>query len=288
MLNGFIDSQHQAKFEAARVEHQRGGALAKCCGARTRSGAACRMVPLSGQNRCLRHAGPAGARRYREQQIRDLALGRLDPEAFAEAERRRAVNRLRWTWKKDPWFPGITLDLGLHETAFRGALAAFGWRAEHLPPAVADWARWRFRRLMVDRQHPGKWADLAGELRERIRAAGAPPDEPQDVAGMGAIFSTPDRLGPYSRRRAVDPKRQAQTGTKAQNDKALLKIPTNDAEVLGAFLNKHRADLAPVLARYPGEAERLTVAAAFKQLLESPGSSAAQRAWIDTLRRLED
>jgi hypothetical protein len=209
----------------------------------------------------------------------------LDPVVFAKAERRRAVNRLRWTWKKDPWFPGVTLDLGSHERAFRKALTAFGWRLEDTPPAVVDWARWRFRRLMVDRQRPDAWAELAGDLRARVDAAGTPPDELREVTGQGAVFATPDRVAPYSRRRALDPNRPRK-GRSRVGKSAERRIIAVDAGTLGAFLNKHRADLGPVLARCMGEVERLSVAAAFKRLLEAPGSKAAQHAWMDTLRRL--
>src|SRR4051794_33000312 len=117
MLFGFIDASHQAAFESARDQHRRGGGLAKCCGAKTRNGGSCMLPPLEGQTRCLRHAGPNGARRYRDRQLQELAAGHLDPAVFAKAERRRAVNRLKYLWKKNPWVPGATIDLGIHEKA---------------------------------------------------------------------------------------------------------------------------------------------------------------------------
>jgi hypothetical protein len=285
MLHGFIDNEHQEAFEAARADHRRGGALAKCCEARTRGSGTCKQPPLKNHTRCLRHAGPHAARRHRDNQLRELALGRLDPAVFAKSEIRRAANRIRDTWKNNAWIEGSTIDLGTHENAFRSALAAFGWRPNDMPPAVVDWVRWRFRRLMVDRQRPDQWAEIGRELLARIDAAGAPPDEPREVGDAGAVFSTPDRLAAYSRRRVLDPKRTRKRWDGRQ-DNIAVSVAAKDAEALGAFLDKHRTELGPVLALCEGETDMLTVAAAFKHLLDAPGSKAAQRAWMDTLRRL--
>ncbi len=239
------------------------------------------MVPLTDHSRCLKHAGPAAARRYREQQIRELAAGRLEPAVFAEAERRRAVNRLRWTWKKDPWFPGVTLDLGVHEDAFQQALAAFGWHLDGMPPAVVDWARWRFRRLMVDRQRPGEWAELASELRTRIEAAGDAPDEPRNVAGITPAFSTPDRMPVYSRRRSLD--LQQQSGCIVQTPRGPV-LASSDVGDISPILVQYHRELAPILARCEADKDRARVVAAFRQLIAEPDNPAAYLGWIATLR----
>ena len=159
---GFQDGDHRRSFETARARVRFGGPEQRRCGAHTRLGHRCAKTPLAGEIRCLAHGGPAAARRYREAQLDALRRGEMTLEDFAKAERKRANNRLRDLWKYQPWIPGSTLDLGEHEGAFSRDLGFCGLDIDALPPSVADTARWRWRRLCLDRARHEAWASSAG------------------------------------------------------------------------------------------------------------------------------
>ena len=136
-----------------------GDPRAPICGARTRNGGACRQPPFKdGNGRCTRHGGPALARLHRERQIADVRAGRMSFTDWHRAEARRAANRLQYQWKRDPWLPGSTIALtAADEDALRADMQATGLGLPYLdamPPAVADWLRWRWRRLRVDQDRP--------------------------------------------------------------------------------------------------------------------------------------
>lgn len=281
MLSGFINEEHRALFEAGRALKRRGGALAECCGAKTRSGGTCKAPPLAGHNRCLKHAGPKAARAHRDHQLRELAAGRLSPAAFAAAEARRAANRLRSLWKKSPWWPGATIDLAAHEDAFEEELRARGWKADALPPAVADWARWRFRRAVIDRRQPAKWAETLDGLRDRVNAAGDPPPHLGEAPLSNAAFIVPDRLPVYSRRRALDPDRPR--GRRRPRPRGGVE---RDASETAAVLARHGRDLAPVLGLCETAAQQAAVAWAYDALASNPGAPGAFRDWMRALAQL--
>lgn len=133
----FNDETHQTSFEEGRALARRGGPLAPVCGAKTRDGGHCRHAPLVGGARCLRHAGPKAARQYRERQHEAMRAGKISYAEFARSEAKRGANRLRDQWKKDPWVPGSTIDLGEHEMAFQGELQH--WNGSCLlAPAILD------------------------------------------------------------------------------------------------------------------------------------------------------
>ncbi len=95
----------------------------------------------------------------------------MSAEEWNRAEARRAANRLGDQWKKKPWLPGSTIDLGELECAFRDALG--GLDVETLPPALVDWLRWRCRRTQIDRQNGAAWRKaLAQGLPRRVAEAG--------------------------------------------------------------------------------------------------------------------
>src|SRR5690606_12457668 len=105
-----------------------------------------------------------------------VQLGRMSWEDFARAEAKRAANRLRARWKKDPWAPGRTIDLGSYEERFQIELGRPDERGHVIAPAVLDWLRWKFRRLQVDRQRDNEWAAvLRFDYPDRGRAAGQAP-----------------------------------------------------------------------------------------------------------------
>lgn len=290
MVNGFIDESHRAAFESARAAHRRGGPLAKCCGARTRSGSACRKPPLKGHKRCLNHAGPHAARAYRDAQLRDVAAGRLNPAAFEAAEQRRAMNRLRWLWKKHGlWVPGSTIDLGNHEPAFAGQLRQSGWRLETIPPGIVDWLRWKFRRLTIDRVRPEQWAEVLSGLAIRIAAAGPPPDDFSSIAHDDAAFAVPARLPAYSRRRQLDPPRSS-VSSRTLEKMALRREPEPSIHGEGAYnlLARRHSDLIPVFARCKSDDDWMKVAAGYHRLCAGQGNPQAHRDWIALIQSLMD
>jgi hypothetical protein len=287
MLTGFLNEEHRAAFETARADHRRGGPLAKICGARTRGGAACKLPPLKGHTRCLRHAGPKAARRYREHQLKEVAVGRLEPVIFEAAEQRRAANRQRWLWKKyGPWVPGSTISLGVHEEGFAEALRAMGYQAASVPPGIADALRWKYRRFMVDRMRSAEWAKALEGLTDRIRAAGGPSEDLLGGGQHAPAFTTPHVLPPYSRRRIPNrswPKGEALSKINFDDEEA---SSMDDASDLNSILIRHRAELAPVLAHCHTAADRLRVTAGYKRILAEPANMQARWDWMGLLQEL--
>ncbi len=160
------------KFRAANLIARRGGSGAEICGARTKTGTLCLHPPLhAGNGRCLRHAGPKAAKIHRTRQQRAFESGRISAAEWNRAEARRAANRLGDQWKKNPWLPGSTIDLGEHERDFQNALSPVD--VDALPPAVQDWLRWRYRRTQIDRDSGAAWQRaLTQNLPQRIADAG--------------------------------------------------------------------------------------------------------------------
>ena len=158
---GFKSASQRENFLEASALHQRGGPLAATCGARCKTGRTCTQVPITGSVRCLRHAGPDAAPVHRQNQLAGLRTGRVSPAEFARAEARRARNRLVHGWTRNPSLPGQTIDLGQHEARFQTALGALGVDPGTVLPALADWLRWRFQRLQIDRPSDGAWTRAA-------------------------------------------------------------------------------------------------------------------------------
>lgn len=167
----FQSETQRTNFEGARADHVRGGALARPCGARLRTGRICTQLALAGEARCLRHCGPDAAARFRERQIAGLRTGSVSPEAWVRAEARRARSALTWAWRKNPLLPGRTIDLGPDEAAFSASAAALGVDVYALYPAQADWLRWRWQRVQKDRPDDRLWLKVVREDLPRQRAA---------------------------------------------------------------------------------------------------------------------
>ena len=287
MLRGFLNSDHQIAFEIARSEHWRGGAKAKCCGARTRAGGICKQPPISGSLRCLRHAGPKAARAYRETQLRELSAGQLLPAEFAKAERKRAANRLRWLWKKyGPWLAGSTIDLGPYETAFAKTLHDAGFSITRVPPGIADWLRWKFRRFMLDCKNPERWAEVLAKLAEKVKAAGDPPDGVLTMTSLPpSTFSVPEVLPYYSRRRQYDPNPVTRSSARLIAPRQLRERSISASE-LSNLLVRHRAEIGPILARCKSDEDRITVAAGYKRLCAAQDNPKAYRDWMTIIQSL--
>lgn len=196
----FVDYEHQARFEEGRAEYRRGGPMAPLCGATSRVGGLCRHAPLEGHNRCLRHAGPKAARAHRQRQFEAMQAGKISYAEFAKAEAKRAANRLRDQWKKNPWISGSTVDLGEHEMPFQGDMQHWVGADRAIPPAVMDWLRWRYRRFQIDRSKNEDWATLLrDELPRRLRDAGAAPPGWSEAAGEVPAWGLGDKQPSYKR-----------------------------------------------------------------------------------------
>jgi hypothetical protein len=192
----FQDKAHEALFcERARLT-ARGGAFAPTCGARTRSGGTCQNPPIrEGKGRCLNHAGPKAANEHHERLWREFQSGKLSPAEWHRREAKRAANRLHDKWKKDPWVPGRTIDLGPAEGDMTDALRDFGVDMVGLAPAVADWLRWRYRRTQIDRTD-------AGALERAVRS-----ELPKRVENRPASILSPVRALQRGRRVAPSARR---------------------------------------------------------------------------------
>ncbi len=168
---GFKSEAHRARFMETNREFKRHGPEARQCGAKLRKGGFCTHLALAGEDRCIRHAGPDAAKRFRARQKREFERGEVAPEVWAAAEARRARNALDWAWHKDPRLPGQTIDLGGAEGAFQDAARALGVEVVGLYPAQADWLRWRYQRTQRDRKDAAAWSRAVLTDFPRKRAA---------------------------------------------------------------------------------------------------------------------
>lgn len=275
----FKDEVHQAAFEEGRALAHRGGTLAPHCGARTRQGGTCRHAPLVGHTRCLRHAGPKAARAYRQRQFDDMQAGKIGYAEFSRGEAKRAANRLRDQWKKDPWVHGRTIDLLEHEMALQGELLHWSG-SRRLAPAIQDWLRWKFRRLQIDRAQNETWALLLrDELPRRVREAGDPPlgwlEQPEVVP---AVWQTGDAPASGKRVRRDEPRQRRDA------EAAALPAPSAlgalDPNEVAKIVTESRAVLTPLLALCVTDDERSGLAAALVQYVKAPsGDPRPRKAW---------
>lgn len=276
---GLNSEQQRANFIAAsrRFWFSRGGDYRRC-GALTKAGGSCQRVAIRDAERC-----PVHARRSRpldqSQQGQPLTV-----QEIAKRVRRQATNRLRAAWRRDPWMPGATIAFGADiEHGFREALAYAGQDADAMPPSAADWARWKYRLLVLDRDLPDAWATALGQLRQRIRAAGPPPPgwqpSPAVVSpALGYVVDCPP--GPYSKRRRLDRDRTPKTRRATGAAGARPLADTDRARAVLAYAT-HGQTLAPALAAVREDTEtRLALALAFDRLVTG---EIDHLAWLEAL-----
>ncbi len=260
------------------------------CGARLRAGEACPNPPVkeSKQGRCLSHCGPHAARAYRERQKRRFEAGSVSAEEWNRAEARRAANRLGDQWKKKPWLPGSTIDLGAHESAFRDALGAVG--VDTLPPAVADWLRWCYRRMQIDRQNEEAWHKaLTQDLPRRVADAGPRPtdvrgcDSKPDVAPRMWAVGAEQEAG-ASRRVLPDrpkaPKVQRGKGYGRPGRPRTQPTGENEQAELSRVYRENAAVLEPIMAAVQDEAKQLAVLRTLQDYLTRPADAEACKRWL--------
>lgn len=283
----FKDDAHRQKFEAARARACLGGVDRECCGARLRTGGFCALPVVSGCKRCRKHGGPAQAQAVRQKQLVALSKGELSPADFERFEKRRAANRLTYRWRSNPWLPGATIDLAEHEGRFRTELAGLGFRVNAIPPAVLDSARWKFRRMVLDRGRSNIWTDfVTTKLQVLIDRAGAapPPVDGVQLVESPAFVAAP--LGANSKRRRPDEK--VGPAHRVAPTNAPIPAPRGgESEAASRALWEHRAALAAVLGLARSDADKLAIGAAFVRLQQRPGDPDETRRWADLVRRLK-
>lgn len=285
---GFYSSEQEANFKAANVLHRRGGQAETVCGARTRAGGHCRGKPIIGSKRCLKHAGPHAARAFRERQLLDLARGKISLEEFSKYEARRAANRLRDQWKKNPWLPGTTIQLGEYEQAFIDE-SGLAHGSEPVAPALLDWLRWRYRRLQIDRKRDAEWIQvLRIEFPRRVRDMGVPSKE--DLITLEQRHTpglwTVGKPVPFSRRHNLDrPKLETKPKRGAL---PRIRLRDDDPEALARILCEHHLLLGQLFAKCRDAAEKLSVIAALQSYLSDPTEPKAVQRWAETVRLLNN
>lgn len=288
LARGFLSDKHEAAFSAGRAEHDRRSVVRRVCGARTRGGGNCQQPPLTGHVRCLRHAGPKAANALRERQIADLAAGRISAAEFEQREMRRAANRLREAWKRDPWTPGQTIDLAEHEHQFQveSGVARLG---APVAPAVLDWLRWRYRRLQIDRRRDTEWARVVREdYPRRVRDAGTkPPEFDPRAVGVGKSLWTAAPPPPGSRRARADQPHAPRPSPQAKTAKPsyLDDFDVGEAD-LARVAYEHRDVLGPLLRLCHGVSEQRLVLRALTHYLGRTGDLAALKNWLAVVATL--
>jgi hypothetical protein len=121
MLGSHLASRDPAHIAGWRVALAAGLAKQQCVATARRSGQPCRGTPLKYSDKCRCHC--LGAERiavdtrrlpWFQHQLR--RTGNLDRRANIEARIARIERRwLRWTWRRNPWVPGRTIDLAPHD-----------------------------------------------------------------------------------------------------------------------------------------------------------------------------
>lgn len=286
----FTSPEHEHLFHERGASYRLGGPNVRVCGARLKTGASCPnpAIKESKQGRCLSHCGPHAARAYRERQKRRFEAGSVSAEEWNQAEARRAANRLGDQWKKNPWLPGSTIDLGEHEYAFRGTLGEFD--VEALPPAVADWLRWRYRRTQIDRQNGSAWHKaLTQDLPRRVAEVGP---RPVSSCGRGPTsMATPRTWKVESVEQRGCSKRTLPDKPRATRFKPITGCgrrgrprtqPANEDEltVLARVYRENAEVLEPIMAGLSGDAKQLAALRTLHDYLARPDDAEACKRWL--------
>jgi len=213
----------------------------------------------------------------------------MSSEAFARVEARRMANAVRNAWRRDPWTPGRTIDLGEHEQRFLTE-SGLACQSAPVPPAVLDWLRWRYRRLQLDHRRDGEWARVVNEeYPRRVRDAGPPPAGHDPSAGaVDKSVWTVRTPATGSKRLRSDPMRVSSPEPAAR---AMMPTPFDSIDVSEADLARvayeHRDILGPLLRLCHGMSEQRLVIRELAIYLHRPTDLAAVRSWaslVSTLR----
>lgn len=286
-MPGFYTETQERNFRKANERVRRGGSDAAVCGARTRTGGACLALPVKGSVRCIKHCGPKVARAHRERQKQMFLSGKLPAAEWQRAEAKRAANRLRETWKRNPWEPGSTIDLGEHEWTF-GREAGLQGRPT-MPPAVLDWLRWKYRRLQIDRKRDTDWMRvLREELPKRTNAAGPPPEAviveaEHERASVARLWHASDTAQFSKRTRPDRPAVRApetRPSLRRRGPPALQAVTTEEERAdLSMFIYQHIDVLGPMFEQCR-EHERMEIVTALRAFLCDPSDRGARDRWM--------
>ncbi|WP_109312795.1 hypothetical protein [Ruegeria sp. AU67] len=221
-------------------------------------------------------------------QKRRFETGSVSAEEWNRAEARRAANRLGDQWKKNPWLPGSTIDLGEHEYAFRDALGDLD--AATLPPAAVDWLRWRYRRTQIDRQDGAAWHKaLAQDMPRRVADAGP---RPSDAGGRDSKPDTKPRTwhvdaserGSASKRTLPDkpkaPKARRGKGFGRAGRPRTQPASEDELAVLAQVYRENAGLLEPIMAGITDQAKQLAVLRTLRDYLARPTDAEVCKRWL--------
>lgn len=286
-MPGFYTETQERNFRKANERVRRGGSDAAVCGARTRTGGACQALPVKGSARCIKHCGPKLARAHRERQRQMFLSGKLSAADWQRAEAKRAANRLRETWKRNPWEPGSTIDLGEHEWAFRQDAGLPSWPT--MPPAVLDWLRWKYRRLQIDRKRDTDWMRvLRQELPRRTNAVGPPPEAviveaEHEHSSLARSWQASDTAQFSKRTRPDHPAVRApetRPSLRRRGRPASHVVLTEEERAdLSLFIYQHIDVLGPMFERCREE-ERAEIVSALRAYLADPNERGPRERWL--------
>jgi hypothetical protein len=278
----FYSDLHEERFLAARALARPGGEHAKICGARTRTGKVCGKVPLKGHDRCLAHAGRTAAREFRERQYQAMLRGKLPYAVFAKAEEKRAVNRLRNAWKRDPWANGRTIDLGPHEARFQEALGTPRGTPRRSRPLCWTGSAGAF----VGCKSTGTMIGSGSRPCGANTKPGLTVPVPRPLAGS----RWPDRNPSGLSRRQVQDRRRAVQDKEAKMPpaKSVQSLDQDDRAELSQLVTQARDVLAPLFALCLGEDEAMQVAVRFRDTVKYPENSEARRRWLEIQSALRE
>jgi hypothetical protein len=216
--------------------------------------------------------------------------GKLSHEEWVRAEGRRAANRLRDQWKKNPWLPGSTIDLGEREWAFRQE-SGLDRRSDPMPPAVLDWLRWRYRRLQIDRERDREWLQvLQRDLPDRLLAAGPAPMDAtarqEQERATNVLQWTIEPTAHFSKRSGLDrpcvPKPDkpfSLRGPGRPRKHPRPDLPPDQQQEIGLFVYQHRAVLGPMFERCR-EDEQATIIGALRAFVADPSNRGVRDRWM--------
>lgn len=224
--------------------------------------------------------------------------GKLSSVEWQLAEARRAANRLHDRWKKEPWAPGRTIDLGPHEPCFIDECCKGAVSVSALPASVQDWLRWRFRRLRLDRRDEGGWLRvLRRDLPERLKRIPARPLEAAacDLSGetsLSPCTSEASVPSARSKRHQPDkpkfaPKPRARKQMFRGRPRKATSLADADAQELALLQFRHRDLLAPLTERCTTEADRHNLLIALQAYARSPDDAGAGAKWRSMVRALQ-
>jgi hypothetical protein len=217
---------------------------------------------------------------------------------WRKAEARRARNRLRDQWKKNPWLFGCTLDLGPYKTDFAVAIEARAGAEDELAPAVLDWLRWRYCRLQIDRCDDEGWHRcLVDDLPRRVLAAGPAPEgweqSGQSVTDKSMaikLTATKETTAVFSKRRQPDALRRknAKPRPSVKGRGRPRQRPQSDEEgqALALTAYRHHDVLAPLLKRCTTQSDQNAVIRALHEYVCDPANAARMRRWHEVVARL--